>query len=81
MDVVYFLATVHRKDGTYTKGIAIHNTKDAAEQGFHNEFTAWAYGKVSGCDYVCAYIYDSNGALVRQPEVWTAAQPEPEHNE
>lgn len=70
MELKYLLATIHRDGGTFTKGIAIHDTRDAAEQGFHNEFTAWAYGKQNTCDYVCAFIYDTNGALVRSPEVW-----------
>jgi hypothetical protein len=79
MEVFYQVATVHRVNGKFTKGIAIHETRDAAEQAFHNEFTAWAYGKVEGCDYVCAYIHDSNGALVRAPEIWKAAEePAPE---
>ena len=70
-EIKYFLSTVHRDKGVYTKGVTIHETKDSAEQGFHNEFTAWAFGKVETCDYVCAWIIDSNGAVVRPAEVWT----------
>lgn len=70
MELKYFVSTIHHDSGAYTKGIAIHDTRDAAEQAFHNEFTAWAYGKKETCDYVCAYIHDSNGASVRAPEVW-----------
>ena len=73
-EIKYFLSTIHRNDGVYTKGVAIHDTKDSAEQGFHNEFTAWAYGKVITCDYVCAYIHDSNGAVVRSAEVWVKTE-------
>lgn len=69
-EIKYFLSTVHRDKGMYTKGVVVHATKDAAEQGFHNEFTAWAFGKVETCDYVCAWIIDSNGAIVRPAEVW-----------
>ena len=36
--VKYFLSTVHRDKGVFTKSVAIHDTKDAAEQGFHNDF-------------------------------------------
>lgn len=74
MDIKYFVSTIHRNDGTYTKGIAIKDTPDEAQQAFHNEFTAWGYGKVATCDYVCAYINDSNGAVVRPPEVWRKAE-------
>jgi hypothetical protein len=70
MDIKYFVSTIHRDNGAYTKGVAIKVTPDEAQQAFHNEFTAWAFGKVQTCDYVCAYIHDSNGAVVRPPEVW-----------
>lgn len=70
MDIKYFVSTIHRDNGTYTKGVAIKDTPDEAQQAFHNEITAWAYGKVATCDYVCAYIHDSNGTVVRSPEVW-----------
>ncbi len=73
-ELKYFVSTIHRVNGTYTKGVAIHDTRDAAEQAFHNEFVAWAYGKQADCDYVCAYINDSNGAVVRVPEVWTISK-------
>ena len=69
-ELFYQVGTIHRDGGTYTKGIAIHETKDAAEQAFFNEFTALSFGKKATCDYVCAYIMDSNGAVVRSPEVW-----------
>ncbi len=71
-EIKYFVSTIHRDSGTFTKGIAIHDTLNAAQQAFHNEFTAWGYGKKETCDYVCAYIHDSNGAIVRAPEVWIA---------
>lgn len=74
MELKYLVATVHHDNGTFTKGIAVHNSRDDAEQAFHNEFTAWAYGKQPNCDYVCAYINDTNGAVVRSPEVWSKAE-------
>ncbi len=80
-EIKYFCATVARVNGTFNKGIAIHDTRDAAEQAFHNQFTAWAYGKNENCDYVCAYIHDSNGAVVRPPEVWIKATEEEQTNE
>ena len=76
MELKYFVSTIHHDGYTYTKGIAIHDTLDAALQAFFNEFTAWAFGKRESCDYVCAYINDSNGAVVRPPEVWVKAEPE-----
>ena len=76
MELQYFVSTVHINDGTATKGIQIFTDRDAAELAFHNEFTAWGYGKKETCTYVCAYIHDSNGAVVRPPEVWQKAAEE-----
>ena len=70
MEVKYLVSTIHRDNGTFTKGIQIKDTPEEAKLAFHNEFTAWGYGKVQTCDYVCAYIHDTNGAVVRSPEVW-----------
>ena len=73
MELQYFVSTIHRDGGTFTKGIQIFDNRDAAILAMHNEFTAWGYGKKETCDYVCAFINDSNGAVVRPPEVWQKA--------
>lgn len=70
MELQYFVSTIHRDGGNFTKGIQIFDNRDAAILAMHNEFTAWGYGKKPSCDYVCAYIHDSNGAVIRTPEVW-----------
>ena len=75
-ELKYFLSTVHRAGGTFTKNVTIHDTRDAALQGMYNEFTAWAFGKQDSCDYVFAVIHDSNGGVVRQPEIWQKATEE-----
>ena len=75
--IKYFVSTIHRENGAYTKNVTIHDTLDAAKQAFFNEFTAWAFGKKENCDYVCAYIHESTGVCIRQPEVWQKAT-EPE---
>lgn len=72
-EVKFLLTNARRKNGVFDKGCVVHNTKDAAEQGFHNYFTAYAYGREEGTDYVIAYIMDTNGAIVRTPEIWQVA--------
>jgi len=76
MELKYFVSTIHYNDGTPAKGIQIFDDRDAAVLAMHNEFTAWGYGKKETCNYVCAYIHDSNGAVVRPPEVWEKAAEE-----
>lgn len=70
MEVVYFLEQVKRTKGTFTKGSVVHNTADAARQGFHAYLGAYAYGREAGTDYVFAVVHDSNGAVVEPPVVW-----------
>lgn len=45
MELQYFVSTIHRDNGTFTKGIQIFDNRDAAVLAMHNEFTAWGYGQ------------------------------------
>ncbi len=80
MDVVYFLSQTKRKNGTFEKGLVVHQTADAARQGFHAYLSAYGYGHEQGTDYCYAAVNDSNGAVVEAPVMWKAAEPEPEPN-
>lgn len=70
MEVKYFLAQAKRNNGTYTKGLAVHDTADAARQGFHAYLSAYGYGHESGTDHCFASVTDTNGAVVEHPVVW-----------
>lgn len=70
MEVKYFLAQAKRTNGNFTKGLVVHDTADAARQGFHAYLSAYAYGHESGTDYVYAAVNDSNGAVVETPVIW-----------
>ena len=70
MEVKFFLHQAKRTNGTYSKGMVIHDTKDAARQGLHAYLSAYAYGHESGTDYVYAFVDDSNGAIVETPVIW-----------
>ena len=70
MDVVYFLSQAKRKNGTFEKGLVVHQTADAARQGFHAYLSAYGYGHEQGTDYCYAAVNDSNGAVVETPVVW-----------
>lgn len=80
MDVVYFLSQAKRKNGAFEKGLAVHQTADAARQGFHAYLSAFGYGHEEGTDYCYAAVNDSNGAVVEAPVVWKVAEPKPEPN-
>ena len=70
MEVKYFLHQAKRTNGTYSKGMVIHDTIDAARQGFHAYLSAYGYGHEQGTDYTYAYVDDSNGAVIEKPVVW-----------
>jgi len=67
----FFLHQIKRNGSTITKGIAVHDTYDAAKQGWHAYLGAYAYGHESGTDYVQASVTDLSGAELLK-EVWIA---------
>ena len=61
----YFLSQIKRAtDGTYTKGVVVHDTKDAALNGFHAYFGAYGYGKDASIDYVACFVTDRSGMIL-----------------
>lgn len=72
-EIKYFLSQAKRKNGTFEKGLVVHDTADAARQGFHAYLSAYGYGHEQGTDYCYAAVNDSNGAIVETPVVWMAA--------
>ena len=73
-EIKYFLSFFKRKNGTFEKGLVVHDTADAARQGFHAYLSAYGYGHEQGTDYCYAAVNDSNGAVVEIPVVWNAAE-------
>ena len=62
----FFLSQIKRAtDGTYTKGVVVHDTKDNALNGFHAYFGAYGYGKDASCDYVACFVSDMSGAIIK----------------
>lgn len=62
----YFLSQIKRAtDGTYTKGVVVHDSKDNALNGFHAYFGAYGYGKDANCDYVACFVSDMSGAVIK----------------
>lgn len=62
----WFLSQIKRStEGTYTKGVVVHNSKDDALNGFHAYFGAYGYGKDKTCDYVACFVSDMSGAIIK----------------
>lgn len=66
MENKFFLSQIKRAtDGTYTKGVVVHDTKDAALNGFHAYFGAYGYGKDASTDYVACFVTDRSGMILK----------------
>ena len=62
----YFLSQIKRStEGTYTKGVVIHDSLENALNGFHAYFGAYGYGKDANTDYVACFVSDMSGAIVK----------------
>ena len=62
----WFLSQIKRAtDGTYTKGVVVHDTLNNALNGFHAYFGAYGYGRDASCDYVACFVSDMSGAIIK----------------
>lgn len=68
----YFLHQVRMGKTNTTKGIVIHDTFDAAKQGYHAYLGAYAYGHDEDAICVQAMITDRSGQILFS-ETWNAA--------
>lgn len=55
--------------GVWDKGIVVHETMDAARQGYHAYMGAYAYGHQADTDYVQVEVTDIGGNRLLF-EVW-----------
>ena len=72
----YFLHQIKRNSGTFTKGIVVAESYEAAKQGYHAYLGAYAYGHEQNTDFVSCHITDMSGAVL-MTETWKAPEPEP----
>ena len=68
---MFFLHQIKKTSDTYSKGIVINETMDAARQGYHAYLGAYAYGHDANTDFVSCMISNDNGAVLMN-ETWKA---------
>ena len=74
----WFLSQIKRAtDGTYTKGVVVHDTLNNALNGFHAYFGAYGYGRDASCDYVACFVSDMSGAIIKSEVDDRIERPEP----
>lgn len=71
----HFLHQIKRTDGTFSKGIVVADTFDAAKQSYHAYLGAYAYGHEANTDFVSCMITDMWGTVLLS-ETWNAPVPE-----
>ena len=81
MEEKFFLHQIHRKNGTYTKGIVVHNSLDAARQGFHAYLGAYGYGHDPDIDFVSCMVTDMTGRVCNSTVDNRIPAPEPTPDE
>lgn len=72
----FFLHQVRIGKTSTTKGIVIHDTLDAAKQGYHAYLGAYAYGHDADATCVQAMITAADGNILYD-ETWNAPSEEP----
>lgn len=75
MDNKFFLHQIKRNGTTFTKGIVVADSYEAALQGYHAYLGAYAYGHETGTDFVSCEITDMNGSRLIT-ETWKLAEAE-----
>jgi len=70
MEEKYYLIQIKRNNGTFTKGVVVKDTLDAAKQSYHAYLGAYAYGQEAGTDYVQCAVNNAHGATEVGPEIW-----------
>ena len=71
----FFLHQIKCTNGTYSKGIVVHDTLDLAKQGYHAYLGAYAYYHEAGTDFVSCMVTDRAGTILLE-ETWLASAAE-----
>lgn len=78
MEQKFFLHQIKRTSGTFSKGIVIADTIEAAKQGYHAYLGAYAYGNNKDTDFVSCMITDMSGFVLMQEAWQKKEEPTPE---
>ena len=72
----FFLHQIRRTNGNFDKGIVVKESLDAAKQGYHAYYGAYAYDHDPNTDYVQCFITDMYGNIMTPETVWEHHDPE-----
>lgn len=79
----YFLVQIQHKAeaDTWTKGVVVHDSLDAARQGYHAYLGAYGYGHDPTIDFVETMVVDMSGRVLDSCVDNRIPEPEPEPKE
>lgn len=72
----YFLHQIKQTGGTIQKGIVVKDTLDAAMQGYHAYYGAYAYGYDATTDFVQCFVTDAYGNIQTPEKIWIKPEPQ-----
>lgn len=78
MENKFFLVQIQRKNEVWNKGVVVHDSLDAARQGYHAYLGAYGYGHDDTVDFVECMIVDMNGVVRNSCVDDRIPRPEPE---
>lgn len=78
-DDKWFLTQLYRKNGTYSKGVVVKDSLEAARQSYHAYLGAYGFGNDPAIDYVACYIANMQGRIT--DSCIDDRRPQPEPNE
>lgn len=70
MENKFFMHSIRRTSGTFTKGIEIHETLEAALGSYYATLGNFGYGRSQETDFVQAEVTDMTGAIIADPVTW-----------
>lgn len=74
----FFLVQIHHKGEVWTKGVVVHDSLDAARQGYHAYLGAYGYGHDATIDFVECLVVDMHGVVRDSCVDDRIPRPEPE---
>ena len=74
----FFLVQIYHKGETWSKGVVVHDSLDAARQGYHAYLGAYGYGHDATIDFVECMVVDMYGVVRDSCVDDRIPRPEPE---
>ena len=73
MENKFFMTRIRRTDGTFDKGVEVHDYLNEAKGAYYAYLGAYGYGRRADTDFCSAIISDMTGTIISK-ETWNKAE-------